>query len=642
MTSKLFRLVLALPLLVACVQEDEPTFQFNPRSAVHSTPSASKFVVRERKLAYLADELTTGAGGTDLNGDTDKTDRVAVIVDMVSNSFVVLAVQAEELAFVGGNLYLVCDEVQDDQDWNSDTDKLDLVLLRVGTSAPSAVGVTYVDTLRRTASGPRMLATDNDKLFYCQDPAAAPLAGSETAIAMIRIVSGAPTAPVRLVNEDGANTLSPSLMGEDGGLVFVTLDESDEGRILNADGDQTDDFVLALFDSGATSPEIKLTGYAVADASTPFRVVGINGGERVAAFLVDEAAQGAGSLNGYTGAFASWAPTYCTNVDNDSTDEVLHFLWFNTWFGGTSTIRNTALAGDERVLLAVNGTSTYVASLVPEADDGNCTTRGLNDDGDTLDHVLRWIKVETLLGSSGVYTAKVGLVAVADLPGGVHGVADLAGRWIVAIDEAADSRTWDGNATQSKLIGWLDPTDGNAALWTTDHNQGSSGGFVGATWMAELEDRSRLPIAFTESDFGGPINGRDTDTTDSVPVFARFDPTNADDLDFPGPAIATDLDNAGVVLANNVAYYRVDESADNFDWNRDGDKLDRVLYRTTVSTLGDSFFISTVADLNGPVVVTDSFNVGAAFLADEAAARRDFNGDGDQNDFVVQWMRVGP
>lgn len=441
MNSKLLRLVLALPVFAACVQEDDPTFQFNPRSAVHSTPSASKFVVRERKLAYLADELTTGAGGTDLNGDADKTDRVAVVADMVSNAFVVLAVQAEELALVGTNLYIVCDEVFDGQDWNSDTDSLDLVLLRVGTTAPAAVGVTYIDTLRRTASGPRMLATSNDKLFYCQDPGAAPLAGAETAIAMIRIVSGVPAAPVRLVNEDGANTLTPSLMGEDNGIVFVTLDESDEARILNADGDQTDDFVLALFDSGATSPEIKSTGHAIADASTPFRALGISGGERVVAFLVDEAAQGAGSLNGYTGAFASWLPGYCTTVDNDSTDEVLHFLWFNTWLGGTSTIRNTALAGDERVLIVANGTSTYVASLVPESDDDNCVTRGLNDDGDRLDHVLRWIKVETLLGSSGVYTAKVGLVAVADLPGGTHGATDLAGRWIVAIDEAADARS---------------------------------------------------------------------------------------------------------------------------------------------------------------------------------------------------------
>lgn len=643
MKSKLLLAALfASPFLAACVEEDDAGFQFNPRSSSYASPSSGKYVVRERRLAYLADELTTAAGGTDLNSDGDRIDRVAVLVDMVSNQSVNLEVAAEDLVFVGGNLYLVTDEALDGQDWNSDADTLDLVLLRVPSVSPTPAAVTYVDTLRRTASGPRMLATDNDRLFYCQDTTAVPLAGAETAIAMIRLVSGSPAAPVRLLNEDGATTLSPQLKGEDAGIVFLLLDESDEGRDLNGDADTGDDHVLALLDANATSPEVKSTGYATADADSPFRALASSGSERVVAFLVDETAQGGVSLNAYSGAFSSWAPAYCNTLDNDSTDEVLHFLWFSTWFAGTSTIRNTAFAGDERVLIANSGGSTYVASLVPESDDGNCGTRGLNDDGDTTDDVLRWLKVETLLGSSGIYTAKVGLVALEDVPGGTHGVTDLAGRWIVVIDEAADGRTWDGNATTEELVAWLDPADGNAALWTTDHNQASSGGFVGASWMGELEDRSRVGIGFTEEVFGGPINGRDNDQLDSVPTFARFDPTNADDLDFPGPAVAVDADNIGLVIANNIAYYRVDEAADNFDWNSDGDKLDRVLFRTTVSTLGDSFFIQTVADVPGPVLATDASNVAAAFLSDEAAARRDFNGDGDQNDFVIQWMRVGP
>jgi hypothetical protein len=129
---------------------------------------------------------------------------------------------------------------------------------------------------------------------------------------------------------------------------------------------------------------------------------------------------------------------------------------------------------------------------------------------------------------------------------------------------------------------------------------------------------------------------------DSVPVFARFDPSNANDFDLPGPAVAVDADNMGLVISNNIAYYRVDEAADNFDWNRDGDKLDRVLFRTTVSTLGDSYYLSPSTDVPGPVVTADSANVAAAFLAEESAARVDLNGDGDQNDFVVRWMRVGP
>jgi hypothetical protein len=41
-------------------------------------------------------------------------------------------------------------------------------------------------------------------------------------------------------------------------------------------------------------------------------------------------------------------------------------------------------------------------------------------------------------------------------------------------------------------------------------------------------------------------------------------------------------------------------------------------------------------------VVADSYNVAGAFLGEESSARVDLNGDGDQNDFVVRWMRVGP
>jgi hypothetical protein len=34
--------------------------------------------------------------------------------------------------------------------------------------------------------------------------------------------------------------------------------------------------------------------------------------------------------------------------------------------------------------------------------------------------------------------------------------------------------------------------------------------------------------------------------------------------------------------------------------------------------------------------------VGAAFIADEAMADIDLNGDGDKSDLVLRWMRIGP
>jgi hypothetical protein len=76
--------------------------------------------------------------------------------------------------------------------------------------------------------------------------------------------------------------------------------------------------------------------------------------------------------------------------------------------------------------------------------------------------------------------------------------------------------------------------------------------------------------SYQEGVHGTPINtGGDSNSIDSIPTFARFDPI--DDLDSPGPPLAGHANNAGVVLSDNdVAYYRVDEEVDNRDWNSDG------------------------------------------------------------------------
>jgi hypothetical protein len=645
MTRRLSAVAL-LVTLAACTEKGDETFLFRPSSTRQAVTGTTPIDVRERWLAYLADELTTGPGGSDFNGDTDTIDQIAVLVNMVAEHTARLDVAAQEVAVIGKHLYLVTDESADDDDWNNDGDELDLVLLHTACEGASSSTVGFVATLARTGPGPRMLKSENERLFFVEDPTATPLAGAETSLDMIRLSSaGAPLAPERLLNEAGNATLQPRLAATEERIVFALLDETVEGGDLNGDGDASDNFVLALLDSLAANPEVKSTRLAMSGAAAPLDALDISSGETLVAFLVDETAQGAGSLNNYSAAFANWRPAHCLGNDTDASDEVLHFLWFDTWFAGVTTPRNTGFAGADRVLLTTRATSSYVGSIVPEADDQNCSGQGgLNDDGDATDRVLRWIKVEASLGSSGVFSDVDGLVALADTPGGTHGVAQINGRWIAVIDEADDSRDWDGQVADHEVVAWLDPGQGNAADWITDHCIGGNCGGVqagGASWMGELPG-ARVGIGFQEAVFGLSINGRDNDLTDSVPVFARFDPQDVDDFDFPGPAVAVDEDNVGTVIANGVAFYRVDESDDNFDWNDDGDKSDRILFRTTVATLGDTFEISTLNNLTRPAVVTDTRNVGAAFIADEAAARADLDQDGDQNDFVVRWMRIGP
>ncbi|HUR26690.1 MAG TPA: hypothetical protein VM509_00770, partial [Planctomycetota bacterium] len=167
---------------------------------------------------------------------------------------------------------------------------------------------------------------------------------------------------------------------------------------------------------------------------------------------------------------------------------------------------------------------------------------------------------------------------------------------------------------------------------------------AGASAMIDRPERDRLLVAFQESVINFAINTGDSDLLDSTPTFARFDPANANDFDFPGPAVATSATNPGIVIANGFAIYRVDEAADNRDWNGDGIKDDFVLFRTSVVTnfsaqIGTGLR-STANNFAGPAAV-NSGTLGAAYLANETMAGLDLNGDGRSDGNVVTWFRIG-
>ena len=125
-----------------------------------------------------------------------------------------------------------------------------------------------------------------------------------------------------------------------------------------------------------------------------------------------------------------------------------------------------------------------------------------------------------------------------------------------------------------------------------------------------------------------------------MPTWAFIDSSGAD-LDFPGENVAVQRGNAGMQIAQEFAFYRVDERDDNRDWNDDGDRGDLVLFRTNINT-GASRFLGTSSDVIGPALeVGDDARgiVGGVQIADESMARRDFNDDGDENDFVVRFLK---
>lgn len=629
----------------ACVQNSSPDeLFFSAVSTKQSVTQNTRIVIQERWLAYLADELTTAAGGTDFNADGDVNDQIAVLVNMATRKNVVLDTQADDVALVGSHLFLVTDEAKDDVDWNGDGDSAapdDLVLLHVVASTATPGTLAYVATLSRAGSGPRIFATDN-RLFF-EDVPAVPLVAPETTLEYV--TASSPTTPVRVMNADLTQTAQPHLMALDEKMLFTELDENDEGRDVNGDADTTDSFVLALIDTTATTPKVREVGLALASATSPVRAFDRANGDWVVAFLVDEAAQGGVTRNNANTLPPSWRPSHCTGpIDNDATDQVLAYLVYTTWAAGNSNPVNTGFAGTNRVLATASSGSTFVATICPEGDDGNCTVNSLNNDGDFTDDILRWIKVETPLGNSGIFADESGLVALADTPGGTHGATDLDGRFLTVVDENFDDRDHDGQIADHQIVGWLDPADGNSAVWEFDHGTGAGIQASGASWMGERAERDRLLVAFEEAVYGLPINSSDNDLTDSVPTFVRFDPGAANDLDFPGPAVAVSAANAGIVIGNGSAFYRVDENADNRNWNGDNDKNDKVLFRTNANTIDGTIFISTLNNLNRPAVEvgrTSASTIGAAFIADESQQNSDFNNDGDTNDFVLRWIRIG-
>ena len=129
---------------------------------------------------------------------------------------------------------------------------------------------------------------------------------------------------------------------------------------------------------------------------------------------------------------------------------------------------------------------------------------------------------------------------------------------------------------------------------------------------------------------------KDLDDLDSLPIWADLPVIGGVGavLDFDGVGYAIDASDMGMVIARNFAFFRVDEAADNRDYNNDGVLNDFVLFRNPLTACGP-VPMATSSNIDGPVIITDGVR-GAAFLSSEAQAGLDFNGDGDTNDLVVR------
>jgi hypothetical protein len=624
--------IFAFLCLSACSSgggDDDASFVI--RTANESVAASTQVAISGRNIAFLAEEATSGPGGTDFNGDGDQLDAIAVALVASSDGENVLNVAANRLAWIGNELYLVVDEAKDEVDWNADLDETDLVLLHWNAATPATLD--FVDEV--TTTGLQMVAIGAN-LFYTTDVTPAGAMQSNVNV----ISSAAPLLATMIPTQDLVAELSPRIVFEDEGLIFLALDETVEGRDLNADTDATDTAVLALLDGTGVLGVIRTVGLALSSDVGPFRARDTGTLDWDVGFLVSEADQGGTNLNDFNDFAPSWQPTQCIgDEDTDTTDAVLHFLEFAPWNLNpvTSPPRNTGLVGKDKIAIA-NG---FIATISQEGFDGNCD---LNADADTADDVVRWTQVVPDPSPILPLNTAANIRALFDVPGGTHGLAEIGTRLAIVVNEADDDTDINGGGETLNLVGWLLPST-VANPWDFTHS--NAGTYVGTGWLNEQPDRARLGVALEERVNGVNINshipavpGEDTDTIDSVPTFGAFSSNTI--LSFPGVAIAADSDNAGIVVAGGFGFYRVSEAEDSRDWNNDGDENDFVLWRTSLTQSVSAYMGSHNSLSRLSIVVNPKENpASGAYIAtenQEGVAGLDLNGDGDTNDLVLRYF----
>jgi len=610
-----------------------------------ASPSAA-LVVAGDWIVYLASEAFSGPAGTDLNGDADTLDEVAIAVNTRSRLELSTGVAAQGAAVLGAEIYLKVDESQGIVDWNLDLDTNDTVLVHWSELAGVA---TFVDTLDLATSSELPHALDG-RLYYTS--ATAPVAGDDTSLRYV--AEAAPTTPVTIQNVIGGGTALVHILGEDAGLLFCYFDETEEGVDRNLDLDTTDEVVLALLDGTDETSRVKSTELALASDSEPFDAESQGANDWTAVFLVDEAEQGAVNLNDQTLFSQPLLPENCPVSDVDTSDRVLHYVQYADFVAGLALPVNTGLAGSDRVLAF----GAFVATISPE-NEANCNLNADTGDTDTSDEVARWVK--TVLPTAPARDAEDLHALATGIGGGSRGLSTLDDRLIAVVDEADDDVNLDGKAVDHELVAWLDPAASNPT-WHFSHqssasrsfgtgifdSDGDSEPFAGTSWMAPEPVGDRLALVFLEEVPGtnpnvGSLNtnldcnlvAKDADKTDGLPVWCDFE--SGPTLDFDGMGYAVDQGNAGIEIAQGFAFFRVSEADDNQDYNADGVKNDVVLFRNPLTTCGP-VPMATSSLTPGQVITTDRLSA-AAFLSSETQAGIDFNGDGDTGDLVVRWFR---
>jgi len=630
-TSSSRSLLLAATLLplAACGGSSDSSGSANPSLTVNISPLSAAASSQSRFdgswAAFTADEATSGAGGTFLNNDLDRVDSVVQVVSLTTGIETNVEVAALDFEILGDTLYMSVDEALDGVDWDTDGTPDERVLLSYDLTAMT--GAVYLTLLREDTGDDLVRA--GDWLFISRDEGAV-MANTSSVWGLHATV---PDTLHQVMTNDAVGGLIPNLLGSDEELVFLSLDETREGRDLNGDSDTSDENVLALLDGrgavvmGGYEFPLRNAERAMPDAISARRALSTGTHDWQVGFVVDETRQDNSNLNNHLSAdamlSASWQPTHCIgDEDVDTLDTILTLIDFRAWDDDpvTSPPVNTGLIAYDRIVMQPG----WVGTVSEESQQGTCD---LNGDGDTDDLVFRWTAVTTPIlppGTVNNYYA-VGDDMNAPVAGGLQGAGELGNAFVLAVDEAADRRDLNDDGFQDlAVLLWLDPAA--SVVWTNDHGA-SAASYAAASWMGPSSDKTRLGIAYDELSNGVDLNN-DGDQLDSVPTFAQF--VGAPQrLAFPGYAAAVQKENAGITFQNGWGFFRISEAEDSRDWNTDGTADDFVMLRARLAD-GLSQYIIELNAIPGRMALEPSLITGASggiFLVDEAMAG-DLNADG--------------
>ena len=567
---------------------------------------------------FMADEQNQ-AGGTDLNGDGDLDDAVAVAVRFDNFTQTCLGAAPTEVAINGSVALLVVDEA-DNVDWNGNgMDERVLLRWTIGDDAPEFVAVLDPDS-------PRGAVSTAFGLFWAVDES--PAGADET---NLRFAPFDDPTSEQVVLTDGL-TLGAGryeLLGTEELFVLVGVDETDpeaQGD-ANGDGDDLDSAVLALIDTSLPERLVVGTGLAMPSVDSPVDVDFEGGTSWEFALLVSEQDQGGTNLNG------GLTPAICAAPDTDLDDAVLHRLRFEA--GAVVEVVNTTIAGTGRVYAGED----FLGTLVDEASIGPAGC-DLTNDGSVDDLVLRFAPWE--MADQPVDIDDLYLPLETAIPGGSQGATVSGDRFVAAIaSEFTVPDSLPGSATLAQIDPLLD------VEWQFQH-QDTDPQFpdlvLNLTWMAPESVFGRVAFTLLEQGLGlnvnvgcglDPKDGGAPDTTDEVPGVLRF-PTNGLAT---ASAFGYAVEPAGPLeVAFGQVFFRVDEADDGFDWSGDGVLDDSILFRSNLLACVP-VEMAVIDGGDAPPIVTDSSR-GAFLYTDEATLGEDLNDDGFVGGLAVRFFTV--